>query len=63
MATAPISIDAVFRGVLVRTSQLDVAGYLDTLGSSVAAEEPGVTLALADRDQVLHRPDGQLTRQ
>jgi PAS domain S-box-containing protein len=52
VATAPLLVDGVFRGVLVRTSQLN-GNYLGKLAGSVAAEEPGVTLALADRDRVL----------
>jgi PAS domain S-box-containing protein len=53
VATAPVSVDRVFRGVLVRTSQLDVSGYLSNLANSVAAEEPGVTVALAGHDGLL----------
>ena len=52
MATAPLIVDGAFRGVVVRTSQLN-APYLTGLARSVAAEEPGVTLALADRDGVI----------
>jgi PAS domain S-box-containing protein len=61
VATAPLNVDGVIRGVVVRTSQLN-SDYLRGLGSSVAAEEAGVTLALADRDGVLEDQGTRVAR-
>ena len=54
VAVQPLVIDTLgFRGALVRTSRLNDPSYLASLGASVAAEEPGTTLAVADQDKIL----------